>query len=240
MKHQITENNGDRRIFHCRVQTNKEGLIDQISPIYGLKSIADKSDMDFMVDLVPYDQPISEASVEYSTDHYSDNKIPSIMETAFDEEKQRKIQKIIDNDMELSKAEEQVKKLEAILADESPEEDFWDEPDFDDGANVLPFENTQTADDKMLTAKQVALELFNNDCEAARAILYTKEMRRKLGAYSRGKGCKVFYPESKVLAYKAKQPICSKVSQCTFQNMLWTDPQTKGPMHKHRAIVCGT
>ena len=31
-------------------------------------------------------------------------------------------------------------------------------------------------------------------------------MRPKLGAYQRGNGYKVFFLESKVLAYKAKQP----------------------------------
>ena len=35
-------------------------------------------------------------------------------------------------------------------------------------------------------------------------------MRRKLGAYQWGKGCKAFFLESKVLAYKAKQPRCSE------------------------------
>ena len=67
--------------------------------------------------------------------------------------------------------------------------------------------NTQTVtDDVLLNARQVAKVLFGNDSHPARNILYTTKMKKALGAWSRGKGCKMFFIESKVLAYKAKQP----------------------------------
>jgi hypothetical protein len=67
--------------------------------------------------------------------------------------------------------------------------------------------NTQTVtDDVLLNARQVAKVLFGNDSHPARNILYTPKMKKALGAWSRGKGCKMFFIESKVLAYEAKQP----------------------------------
>ena len=238
-----------RRVFHARVQTNKEGLIDQISPIYGLKSIADKSDMDFVIDLVPFDQPISESKVDYSTDHFSDDQIPSIMEEAFrnidtaasedrtptDKQAKDSYQASIDKrdlkmqeeafkaDQRAPDAEEEAnreayeiwledRKADAAQGDQSSfeapktsaEADFWDEPNSD--GNVVPFENTQTVNDKILTVRQTALLMFNNDSKEAMAIIHSKKMRKDLGAYSKGKGCKVFIPESKVRAFIAKQP----------------------------------
>jgi hypothetical protein len=58
----------------------------------------------------------------------------------------------------------------------------------------------------LLNARQVAKVLFRHDSHQATAILYTKDMKKALGAWSRGKGCKMFFIESKVLAYEAKQP----------------------------------
>jgi len=58
----------------------------------------------------------------------------------------------------------------------------------------------------LLNARQVAKVLFGNDSHQATAILYTKDMKKTLDAWSGGKGCKMFVAESKVLACKAKQP----------------------------------
>lgn len=181
-----------RRKFSTVLELNEDHLIDEISPIYGLEAMAEKKGMDFEVVLVRHGQNILGQATNES--------VPSIMETAFRDDR-RADEACPDPDIQAHEIYQEDQRADAAF-DEAFPESFWADPD----DNVLPFENTQTAGDKMLTAKQVALELFNNDCEAARAILYTKEMRRKLGAYSRGKGCKVFYPESKVLAYKAKQP----------------------------------
>jgi hypothetical protein len=113
--------------------------------------------------------------------------------------------------------------------DEAFPETFWDEPE----DNVVQFENTQTiTDDKILTARQVALELFKNCSKEAMEILYSKKMRRKLGASQRGKGCKAFSLKARFWPTKLNSLNVQLGWQCTFQNMLWTDPQTKGPMLK--------
>lgn len=214
-----------RREMTIVMQLNEEHCIEEIGPLYGVQSMAKKSDMDVKLVLVPHGQEIMRATeeVDYSTDNYSNEHIPSIMEEAFVDEKARKIHEIIERDTVLTEAENKLaeydRKRQATIdglinpsefevPETSPEDDFWDEPDTD--SNVLPFENVQTVSDKMLTARQAAVLIFKNDSKEAMQIVYSKKMRRKLGAYSRGKGCKVFYPESKVLAYIAKQPKCSK------------------------------
>jgi hypothetical protein len=84
--------------------------------------------------------------------------------------------------------------------------DFWDEPD--NVVGIFPeYNDCSKVQDKMLTAKQTAMVLFNNDSISAVKVLYQKRLGKKLGKVQpQGKRCKVLFPESKVLAYKAKMP----------------------------------
>jgi hypothetical protein len=226
--------------------TNEFGNLESIGPVSGLTALAQRRGMDCEVVLynpaqVDVQKLIDTAGSSdingggYSTDNYSDDEIPSIMEVAFQNTVRKQHQASIDKrdlkmqeeafkaDQRAPDAEEEANReayeiwLEDRKADaaqghqssfEAPktsaEADFWDEPNSD--GNVVPFENTQTVNDKILTVRQTALLMFNNDSKEAMAIIHSKKMRKDLGAYSRGKGCKVFIPESKVRAFIAKQP----------------------------------
>jgi hypothetical protein len=226
--------------------TNEFGNLESIGPVSGLTALAQRRGMDCEVVLynpaqVDVQKLIDTAGSSdingggYSTDNYSDDEIPSIMEVAFQNTVRKQHQASIDKrdlkmqeeafkaDQRAPDAEEEANReayeiwLEDRKADaaqghqssfEAPktsaEADFWDEPNSD--GNVVPFENTQTVNDKILTVRQTALLMFNNDSTQAQAIIHQKKMRKDLGAYSRGKGCKVFIPESKVRAFIAKQP----------------------------------
>jgi hypothetical protein len=226
--------------------TNEFGNLESIGPVSGLTALAQRRGMDCEVVLynpaqVDVQKLIDTAGSSdingggYSTDNYSDDEIPSIMEVAFQNTVRKQHQASIDKrdlkmqeeafkaDQRAPDAEEEANReayeiwLEDRKADaaqghqssfEAPktsaEADFWDEPNSD--GNVVPFENTQTVNDKILTVRQTALLMFNNDSKEAMAIIHSKKMRKDLGAYSKGKGCKVFIPESKVRAFIAKQP----------------------------------
>jgi hypothetical protein len=86
----------------------------------------------------------------------------------------------------------------------SPEYDFWDEPD--NIVNIFPKYNVWSkAQKRILTAKQSAMIIFNNDRTSAVKILYQKNIKKKLGTVPpSGKSCEIMFLENKVLAYKTK------------------------------------
>jgi len=88
----------------------------------------------------------------------------------------------------------------------SPEYDFGDEPD--NIVNIFPKYNVWSkAQKRILTTKQRAMIIFNNDRTSAVKILYQKNMKKKLGTVqANGKSCEIMFLESKVLAYKTKAP----------------------------------